>query len=312
MPDRLAEARLILTELGMPKKQTNKIAGLTLLALCRVGPDTPWNKARQQSLTIRKGIMDYVGEVLGHPYAENSRESFRRSVLHQFVQGGIALYNPDAPGIATNSSNSHYAISNEALAACRAFGTPKWMKARDHILVVCGSLATKYSAARVLKRVPVTLPDGSVLQLSPGKHNALQAAIVEDFAARFAPAAIVLYLGDTTRKALVLRPDAASEVGIPITQHDKLPDVVLLDKKRNWLFLVEAVTSHGPMSPKRLVELEVMLKTCTAGRVFVSAFPGISEFKKHVADIAWDTEVWLADTPDHLMHFNGDRFLGPR
>ena len=101
-------------------------------------------------------------------------------------------------------------------------------------------------------------------------------------------------------------------IGLPLNQHDKLPDVVLLDQKRNWLFLIEAVTSHGPMSPKRVVELNKILAKCTAGLVYVSAFPDVAEFKKYAADIAWETEVWLADTPDHMMHFNGDRFLGPR
>ena len=244
MPDRLAEARGILQELGMPRQQTNKISGLTLMALARVSDKLPWSKASRASHTIRKGIMDYVGGVLKNPYAENSRESFRRQVLHQFVQGGLCLYNPDNPSLATNSSLNHYKPMH--------------------------------------------------------------------FAPRFAPGSVLLYLGDTSHKALVLDEAAMRIAGIPLNQHDKMPDVVLLDRKRNWLFLVEAVTSHGPMSPKRVFELKEMLKGCSSGLVFVSAFPDISEFKKHAADIAWDTEVWLADVPDHMMHFNGDRFLGPR
>ena len=75
-------------------------------------------------------------------------------------------------------------------------------------------------------------------------------------------------------------------MGIPINEHSKLPDVVLYDKKRKWLFLIEAVTSHGPVSPKRIVELEKMLKDCKVGKVYVSAFPDFKEFKKHTANIA--------------------------
>ena len=312
MPDRLAEARLILKALGMPPKQANKISGLTLLALARVSDSVPWKKATRDSHTIRKGIMDYVGGVLGNPYAENSRESFRRQVLHQFVQGGICLYNPDAPELATNSSLNHYKLTEEAWQALRTYGTRNWPAARDAFLEIAGSLHEKYSAARELEQVPVILPDGRKLLLSPGKHNKVQAAIVMEFAPRFAPGATLLYLGDTAQKNLLIYADEMKAIGLPLNQHDKLPDVVLLDQKRNWLFLIEAVTSHGPMSPKRVVELNKILAKCTAGLVYVSAFSDVAEFKKYAADIAWETEVWLADAPDHMMHFNGDRFLGPR
>ena len=70
-------------------------------------------------------------------------------------------------------------------------------------------------------------------------------------------------------------------------------------------FLIEAVTSHGPVSPKRYYELEKMLSHVPATRVYVSAFPNFKEFKTHITDIAWETEVWISDVPDHLIHFNG-------
>ena len=102
-----------------------------------------------------------------------------------------------------------------------------------------------------------------------------------------------------------------TEVGIPITEHTKLQDVVLLDTARDWLFLVEAVTSHGPMSPKRIHELEEMLINCKLGKVYVTAFPDFTEFRKHLNQIAWETEVWIVENPDHMIHYNGDKFLGP-
>ncbi len=100
-------------------------------------------------------------------------------------------------------------------------------------------------------------------------------------------------------------------LGITITEHDKLPDLVLYDPRKNWLFLVEAVTSHGPVSPKRHAEMEAMLSGCAADRVYVTAFFEKADFRKYAADIAWETEVWIAETPDHMIHFNGPKFLGP-
>lgn len=101
------------------------------------------------------------------------------------------------------------------------------------------------------------------------------------------------------------------KLGIPPLSHEKLPDVVVYDENQKWLFLIEAVTSHGPVSPKRWLELEDAFKGCKVGVVYVTAFPDRATFRKNATEIAWETEVWIADQPDHLIHFNGDRFLGP-
>ena len=134
---------------------------------------------------------------------------------------------------------------------------------------------------------------------------------MEEFGPRFAPGATLLYLGDTENKSLILDEKAFEPLGIPVPSHNKLPDVVLYDKSRNWLFLIEAVTSHGPVSPKRYYELEEMLKECSVGRIYVTAFADLATVKSFLTDIAWETEVWLAEIPDHLIHFNGEQFLGP-
>jgi hypothetical protein len=139
----------------------------------------------------------------------------------------------------------------------------------------------------------------------------LQVDIVEEFGPRFAPGATLLYLGDAENKTLILDENGFEALGIPVPSHDKLPDVVLYEETRNWLFLIEAVTSHGPVSPKRHYELEEMLKECSVGRIYMTAFPDFATFKSFVTDIAWETEVWLAEIPDHLIHYNGKRFLGP-
>lgn len=90
-----------------------------------------------------------------------------------------------------------------------------------------------------------------------------------------------------------------------------MPDIIAYSKKNNWLYLIEAVHSSGPMSEIRVYELKKMLKDCTAELIFVTAFLTRTEFRKWIIDIAWETEVWTADNPDHLVHFNGNKFLGP-
>lgn len=309
---KLEEAKDILRALELPAAQQNDMSALTLLALCGLRPGDEWKRARRQSVTVSKGIMAFVAAEYGRRYAPNTRETFRRQVLHQFVQARLADYNPDAPDLPTNSPRAHYALTPAALAVIRAYRTKRWPAAVSGFLAQQGSLLTLYQQRRARRSVPVRLPDGTTLKLSPGKHNQLQADILEKFAPRFAPGATLLYLGDTALKNLHLDAVRLTSLGIPLPKHDKLPDVALLDTKRNWLFLIEAVTSHGPVTPKRMVELEIMLAACPIGRVYVSAFPDFAEFRRHLKEIAWETEVWVAEIPDHLIHFNGDRFLGPR
>lgn len=309
---KIEQAQAILKELGLPEAQQNEISGYTLLALCNIKEKDKWSNSFKQSHGVSKGIMAFIAENYGKEYAPNTRETFRRQVLHQLVQAGIADYNPDIPDLPVNSPHAHYAISAKALETIKTFGTKNWKNSVGQFKNEIGELIKKYSKERKLSRVPITLPNGKVLLLSPGKHNLVQAAIVEEFASRFAKGSTLLYLGDTEQKNLHIDKKKLKSIGIPITEHSKLPDVVIYDESKNWLYLIEAVTSHGPMSPKRIVELEDFLTNCKAGKIYVSAFPDFAEFKKHTKNIAWDTEVWIMEFPEHMIHFNGDRFLGPR
>ena len=309
---KIEEAQIILKELGLPNAQQNEISGFTLLALCNIKENDVWQKAFKQSLGVTKGIMTFISENYGKEYAPNTRETFRRQVLHQFVQAGIADYNPDIPDLPVNSPKAHYAISEIALGTIKTYKTKGWKNAVTNFKSQVGELKTKYSKEREMSRVPLKLANGKILMLSPGKHNEVQAAIVEEFASRFAQNSTLLYVGDTENKDLYIEKEKLQSIGIPITEHSKLPDIVIYDETKNWLYLIEAVTSHGPMSPKRVIEMEEFLKDCNAGKIYVSAFPNFSKFKKHTNDIAWDTEVWIVEFPEHMIHFNGDKFLGPR
>lgn len=309
---KIDEAKQILKELGLPDAQQNEISAYTLLALCGIRPDDRWKMTTKASLKVSKGIMAFVLEAYEKPYAPNTRETFRRQVLHQFVQARIADYNPDNPKLPVNSPNAHYGLTDAAMDAIKSFGTKGWNKAVQKFILEEGDLSKKYKKERKQILIPVKLSNGKTLKLSSGKHNEVQAAIVHEFAARFANNGAVLYLGDTAKKDLYVDDKKLKELGIPVNQHSKLPDVIIYDEGKNWLFLIEAVTSHGPVSPKRVVELEEFLKDCRAGKIYVTAFPDFAEFKKHSKDIAWETEVWLADAPEHMIHFNGDRFMGPR
>jgi hypothetical protein len=308
---KIEEAQEILNALGLPAAQQNEMSALTLLALCGITESDNWPEASRQSLGITKGIMNFVADTYDRNYAPNTRETFRRQVLHQFVQGRIADYNPNEPDLPVNSPKAHYAVSDAALSVIQKYGTPEWEPAVADFKKKVVILTEAYEKERSLMLIPVTV-EGEEIRLSAGKHNEVQAAVIEQFAPRFASGGKVLYLGDTANKDLFIDKEKLEKMGIPITEHSKLPDIVIYDEPKEWLFLIEVVTSHGPVSPKRILELEDFLKESKVGKIYVTAFPDKSEFRKHVADIAWETEVWIADNPNHMIHFNGDKFIGPR
>ena len=310
---KLSDARTVLQALGLPPAQCNEMSCLTLLALAGLKPSDSWKKATRSRISVSKGVMAFVRDFYGKNYAENTRETFRRQVLHQFVQASLAEYNPYEPDLATNSPRAHYALHEDLLSVLHSFGKAGWKKVVADFTAKHTSLAFVYGAHRSAQpTTAIKLRDGKEIVLSPGLHNKLEKAVVEEFAPRFAAGAELLYLGDTAKKGLLMDVEGLKAVGFPASAHDKLPDLVFYDRAKDWLFLVEAVTSHGPMTPKRIVELKMLLKASKSGLIFVTAFPDRAEFRQNIADIAWDTEVWLMDTPEHLIHFNGDRFLGPR
>jgi len=212
---------------------------------------------------------------------------------------------------ARNSDKTVYQIEARALETLRNFGVVKWKKHLDAYLAEMGTLAERYARGREMARVPVTLPDGRTLKLTPGGQNELVKGIVEEFCSRFAPGGHVVYVGDTGDKFAVFDEGALARLGVTVDAHGKMPDVVVHRKDKNWLLLIEAVTSHGPVSPKRRGELAKLFAGSKAGIVYVTAFLSRKAMLKHLGDISWETEVWVADSPDHMIHFDGERFLGP-
>ena len=304
------DALEIIRVFGLPRQQQNERSALTLLALAGIGPRGKWKNTRQPLLRILD-IMEFMRQKYGKDYAANSRETIRRQTVHQFEQARILDRNPDDPARPTNSGKTVYALTDDAVTVLKAYGTRRFAHEMSAFIKKFGELNEAYTRRRKLRQVTLHLPDGAEVRLSPGKHNELQVAVIEKFGPHFAPGAEVLYVGDTAKKHVVCATEALSRLFIEICEHDKLPDVILYDREKNWLFLIEAVTSHGPVNPKRHTEIEAMLSNCIAERIYVTAFLDRGAFRKYAADIAWETEVWIAQSPGHMIHFNGPRFLGP-
>jgi hypothetical protein len=256
----------------MPRAQQNERSALCLLALLNLTPAKPWKKAENPLMGITP-IMDWARRHYKKDYAPNTRETVRRQTMHQFVDAGIALYNPDKPDRQTNSPKTVYQIEDTVLRLLRSFGTPGWHDELTAYLAERETLSARYAMERDQNRIPVQIAKGKKITLSPGEHSELIRDIIEQFGPRFVPGGMLIYAGDTGDKWGYFDAPLLAELGVSVDSHGKMPDVVLNCPQRNWLLLVEAVTSHGPVDGKRHAELSQLFADSKAGLVYVTALP---------------------------------------
>jgi hypothetical protein len=307
---KIQEALDILKALDFPRQQQNERSALTLLALLNLKPEDVWKDASNPLIGITP-MMEFFDKHYGKRYAPNTRETVRRQTVHQFVQAALIVPNPDKPSRPTNSPKAVYQIEPSALKLLRDFGKSSWTGNFRSYLRTVETLKKLYARERDMRRIPVNLMNDHEIRLSPGGQNTVVKKIVDEFCPLFTPGGHVIYVGDTQTKWAYFDSDALQALGVKIEAHGKMPDVVVHHVMKNWLVLIEAVTSHGPVNPKRRHELKELFAGSKVGLVYVTAFLDRRTMMKYLDDISWETEVWIAESPTHLIHFNGERFLGP-
>ena len=307
---RVDEALDILKALNVPRKQQNERSALTFLALLGMTPSKRWSEAEAPMLGITE-MMSVFRDRFGKRYAPNTRETVRRFTVHQFVQIGLVLANPDDPRRPVNSPDNRYQVSPTLLKLAQAYGSTTWDSSVAGFLRTAEALGRLQPKERAMVLLPVKLPSGKRVSLTAGGQNELVKKIIEEFCPRFTPGGVIVYLGDTGQKQRHVEAGYLDRLGVEIDEHGKMPDVVVHLPQKDWLVLIEAVTSHGPIGLKRHNELKVLFGAARAGLVFVTAFLTRRAMTKYLGEIAWETEVWVAEAPSHIIHFNGERFLGP-
>ena len=312
------QALQVLEDLGVP------LEGLTLrrkvrmakafLALAGLRPGLAWADAKDNShhrQLLSRQVIKFMNAHLGENIADSSYDNIRRQDLLLPEKALIVLRSAKNPDANTNDGTRGSALSPSAGQAIRRFGTSQWKSAVDQFLRGRETLADQLRRDRDLARIPVKIANGTSLVFSAGKHNVLQKDIIERFLAIFGFEAEVLYVGDTSSKFLFINRPKLTEIKYFELAHDQLPDVIAYSEKKNWLYLVEAVTTANPITELRRRTLLELTRDCTADVIFITAFPDRATYRKFAKDIAWETEVWIADAPEHMIHFNGNKFLGP-
>ena len=307
---KILEAIELLEFLDFPRAQLNTRSALVLLALLDLRPHTPWAKAQSPLIGITP-IMDWCRQHYNRSYAPNTRETFRKQTMHQFMEAALAVPNPDQPDRPTNSPKWCYQVEPKALDLIRTYGATQWQVRLAEYKRTRPGLRLRYARQREMRLIPISIAEGFDITITPGKHSELIRAILHEFAPRFVPGGTVIYVGDTGNKWAFFDNEALKTLGVEVDSHGKMPDVALYLPSEQWLLLIEAVTSHGPVDGKRHDELSQIFGSAAASLIYVTAFPSRSEMVRYLTDIAWETEVWIADAPDHQIQFDGEHFLGP-
>lgn len=304
----------ILEAVGIPLEQEgdrNKVR-IAEAALAVAGIRRSFSEAvssdEKHFLTTRK-IIEFENDYLEGNYSSGSYDDIRRHHLILLTTAGYVVNSSQLDTQSTNNPTRGYAASPMFAELLRSYGTKSWKKTLEDFKLKNEELKEQLARKRELERIPVILPSGVEVRLSAGEHNELQRDIIQKFLPVYGFGAEVLYLGDTTDKYLVREDEKLKALNFFELEHEELPDVVAYSKDKNLLFLIEAVHSFGQMGEIRVRKLKEKLQDCTAQLIFVSAFENKKIFRKFSADIAWESEVWIADNPDHMIHFNGYKFL---
>ena len=281
------------------------------LAVGKIKKDFSEACSFEDGFTRTRDIITFENKNFGEDISPGSYDDIRRQDLKLLVEAGIVVNSSSTEEQATNNPSRGYGLSTSFANLLHSFGSSRWEILLNEFRKETKSLKEELERRRDLQKVPVTLPNGKTIVLSYGEHNNLQKAIIEVFLPLFGFGAEVLYVGDTKDKFLHLEKAELEKIKFFTLEHEELPDVVAYSREKNLLYLIEAYHSTGEWDEIRVRKVKRKLEEsgCTANVIFFTAFENKNIFKQKAKDIAWETEVWIADSPEHLVHFNGYKFL---
>jgi hypothetical protein len=316
--EKILNALEILYSVGVPvddltARRLEKMA-MSFLALCKVNKASSWDKAEshaQGHILRTRQIIEYINENFEESISSGSYDDIRRKDLVRPVGMGLIVKSANNPDADTNDGTRGYALEDTFAELVKSYGTPQWNDKLSYF-EIDQDYIDQFQGKRELKKLEVSLDQGVTITLDDGPHNQIQKAVVEEFLPIFGHGSTVLYIGDTSEKQMHKYSEKMKEIGLDIADRGMLPDIVAFSDDKQWVYLIEAVHSSNPLNAERCIELKrTVLNDCPYGVVFVTAFLTRKDFAKWMPQIAWETEVWLAENPNHMIHFNGDRFLGP-
>ena len=249
-------------------------------------------------------IIAFLNENYSENIADSSYDDIRRKNLQYLEEAKIVLRSANLKQSATNNPMRGYSLSDGVIDIVKSYGQKDWIKKSNEFVKQNGEFASLLSKTyKRNKPISISSPDGKKIRLSFGEHNEIQKKVIEDFLPYFLKEPILLYLGDTSKKTIVLEEEFLNSIGISELKHEMLPDILAFDKKENKMYLIEAVHSSNPINQLRYLQLKKFVKRCKIPIVMISAFKNREIFKKYFMNLSWDTCVWLTNEPGHIIKF---------
>lgn len=303
--------------LGVPiddltNRQKEKMA-MAFLAVGGVKTSSGWKRIKDSNndyAPTTREIIDFYNANLGDHISRGSYDDVRRSDLSRLLKATIVINSKPA----SNNSNPTrgYKINSEYSRIIRNYGQSDWFTQVVTFNKSHPTYEERISQKRNIAKLKVSTPDGREIELKDGEHNAIQKQIIEEFLPRYGHGATILYCGDSDNKyGIIFEKDKLTVLGFGDLKQGKLPDVVAYSPSKDWIYMIEAYHTSNPITPERKYELEQLMGAGVSKAVFVTAFENSSAYRSCPEDLAWETEVWIATDPDHMIHRNGTRFLGP-
>jgi type II restriction enzyme len=309
------EALYILDNLGVPLEgitlRRRERIGMAFLAVANIKQSGDWKNINDSHALRTRDIIRYWNNHFDENISDSSYDDIRRKDLKLTVLAKIINSSSANPNAARNDGTRSYALNSEYIGLIKKFGDLNWEEDVEKFLSNRETLEQQLSERRDINLIPITLASGQSFEFSLGEHNELQKAIIEEFLPRYGYGSELLYVGDSSNKLLYLKSERLKNLNFFELSHGELPDIIAYSQQRNWLYLIEAVHSSGAITPIRLLELKRLTENCVAEMIFVTAFLNRKTFRKFAPDIAWETEVWISQAPEHIIHFDGEKFLGP-
>ena len=309
--EKVKEMQSILIDIEMPQKLTNLRSVLTLLAMAKLTNDKNWKQTSEDYSRIHD-LIAFINEHYPDKdgtdskrggYSENSRESFRKESIALFRDAEII---EDSNEASTNSGNTSYRLRSETARLFKSFGSDRWEDELSRYKRYHEAYKDKYNQLRKIDKGLSVQYGGKEFTLKRSSHNKLQKMILDEFATRFASGAELLYIGDAADRDTVKNIDRMEELGIHVFNKSALlPDIILFDNAKNRIMFIEAYDSTGEMTSMRVAKLKELCSVPENIELyFVTAFLTKKKMISKLLNIAWETHVWVAEEPDHMIHLD--------